>query len=227
MNQEKFFKKEGDEWFNRNRKDLYANAYPDVTLHLMETYGLKPKKVLEIGASNGWRLALIADKYGSTCVGVEPSAAAVKDGNKNFPKIKMLRGVASEIPLKEKFDVVIMNLALTWVSREELLKTIAEIDRMVVDGGHLIIGDFLADYPMRVRYHHKPKEEIYTYKQDYAAIFTTAATYGLVARLSFEHAINKFTSAVPMEHRCATSLLKKSLNGFYFTAEHIARADMP
>ena len=227
MLQEKFFKKEGDEWFKRNRKDLYANAYPDVALHLIDLYDLKPKKVLEIGASNGWRLALIADKYASRCMGVEPSAAAVRDGNKNFPKIKMVRGVASEIPFKEKFDLVIMNLALTWVSREELFKTIAEIDRMIVDGGHLIIGDFLSDYPMRVRYHHKPKDEIYTYKQDYAAIFTSTAIYRSIAQLTFEHAINKFTSAVPMEHRCATSLLKKSYKDFYLTTEHIPRADMP
>jgi ubiquinone/menaquinone biosynthesis C-methylase UbiE len=235
MQQEQFFKKEGDSWFERNREamhELYAEVYPnaagpDVIVRMMEMYGLKPKKVLEVGASNGYRLALIADKFGSKCVGIDPSAAAVKDGNKNFPKIKMLRGVASDIPLKEKFDVVIMNLALQWVSREELLKAVAELDRMVKDGGHLIIGDFLPDYPMRVLYHHKPTAGIYTYKLDYAEIFIAAATYRSIARLTHEHSINKLTSDVPMEHRCVASLLKKSLNDFYFEAKHTPRANLP
>ncbi len=234
MKQEKFFKKEGDNWYNRNRKamhELYANVYPnadpDVVVRMMEMYDLKPKKVLEIGASNGYRLALIADKFGSKCVGIDPSTAAVKDGNKNFPKIKMFRGVASDIPLKEKFDLVIVNLVLGWVSRDELFKAVAEIDRMVADGGHLVIGDFLPDYPMRVLYHHKPEAGIYTYKLDYAEIFTSIATYRSIARLTHEHAINKFTSNVPMEHRCVTSLLKKSLNDFYSSTAHIPRADLP
>jgi ubiquinone/menaquinone biosynthesis C-methylase UbiE len=227
MHQEKFFKKEGDNWFDRNRKSLYANAYPDVALRTIDMYGLKPKKVLEVGASNGWRLALIADKFGSKCVGVEPSAKAVKDGNKNFSKIHMVRGVASDIPLKEKFDLVIVNLMLTWVSRDEIFKAFAEIDRMVADGGHLIVGDFLPDYPMMVEYHHKPNQEIYTYKLDYAEAFTSLATYRSISRITFEHTVNDLTSNVPMEHRCVTSLLKKSLKGYYFNTKHIPRADMP
>lgn len=222
MKQEKFFKKEGDNWFDRNREWVNANKYPDIALRLIELYGLKPKKVLEVGASNGWRLALIADKFDSKCVGIDPSAKAVKDGNKNFPKVKMIRGIASDIPVQEKFDLVIINLVLTWVSRDEIFKAIAEIDRMVVDGGHLIVGDFLGDYPTMVEYHHKPNQGIYTYKMDYAEMFTSAATYHSIGRLTYEHAINKLTSEVNGEHRCVTTLLRKSLHGYYFETKVVS-----
>lgn len=210
-----FFKKEGDNWFERNRELVRANNLLDPALWLIEQYRLKPKRVLEIGASNGWRLAIIADKYKSKCVGVEPSAKAVKDGTKNFPKITLRRGLASDIPVKEKFDVVIINYVMHWISREELLKSVAEIDRMVADGGYLIIGDFAPDHPTKTTYHHLPKENVSTFKLDYAGIFTSTALYSVVSQMTFNHADHDFIPHAKGEHRGVVTLLRKSLGDFY------------
>ena len=49
-------------------------------------YGIKPKKVFEIRASNGWRLDRIVQTYGAKCIGIEPSAKAVADGNRCYKK---------------------------------------------------------------------------------------------------------------------------------------------
>ncbi len=216
MAQDKIFlTKEGNNWFKRNREALYANELVDPTLSLIELYGLKPKKVLEIGASNGWRLALIAEKYKAKCVGIEPSAQAVKDGIKNFPTIIMKRGIASDIPLKEKFDLVIINYVMHWISREELLKAVAEIDRMVMNGGHLIIGDFAPDFPTQAPYHHLPKENVSTFKMDYPGIFTSTALYRLVSKMTFRHEDHAFIAEVKGSERGTVSLLKKSLTDFY------------
>jgi hypothetical protein len=81
------------------------------------------------------------------------------------------------------------------------------------DGGFVIVGDFLPDFPTRRRYHHRPDEQVFTYKQDYAALFTTTSLYSMVSRATFDHdAPGKLPDG---RSRGAVSLLAKSLDGFY------------
>lgn len=209
-----FLKKEGDGWFKRNLNVL-GDSF-DVPSYLIELYNLKPKKVLEIGCSNGWRLAKIGDKSGAECFGLEPSLKAIKDGQRKYPKIKFKRGLASLLPFKEKFDLVIINFVLHWVDRGSLLKTIAEIDRVLSKNGFLIIGDFLPDYPVRNHYHHLPKQKVYTYKQDYAEIFTSSRLYGLVAKTIFNHGNKAGFSLAKSQDQCVCCLLRKMPDRLYF-----------
>lgn len=217
MSQENIFiKSESDSWFSRNKDLIVADKRTDHVLKLMEMYQLKPKKVLEVGASNGFRLDQIAQITGATCIGVEPSAKAVADGNKRYKEITMKRGTASEIPLKEKFDLVIVNLVLHWVSREKLLLAISEIDRCVKDGGYLIVGDFDPDFPTKTKYHHLPKEEIYTYKLDYAGLFSASALYREVGTLTYHHDTHQYNPDTSANDRGVVTLLRKSLDEFYY-----------
>ena len=210
-----FFKKEGDNWYKRNADILGTESHPDAALSLIELYGLAPKKVLEIGSSNGWRLEAIRTRYGAKCFGVEPSKSAVTDGKKRYPKIALHRGLASKIPLKQKFDLVIVNYVLHWISREELFASIAEIDRMVADGGLLVIGDFAPDHPTKAPYHHLPKEDVHTFKLDYTKIFEAMATYRVTAKLSFRHVDHALTPQIEGKDRGMIALLEKSQKGFY------------
>lgn len=210
-----FLEKEGDNWFGRNKKKIRENRRPDPALLLLDQYDLKPKKVLEVGASNGWRLALIEERYQSKCIGIEPSKKAVADGKKSYPNVDLRRGLASKIPLKEKFDLVVVNYVLHWISREELLRSVAEIDRMVNDGGYLIIGDFLPDHPTKVPYHHLPKEKVYTYKQDYAELFSATSLYRIVAKQTFRTDEHTFVPDVSSGDRAVATLFKKSLTDYY------------
>jgi len=215
--EEIFLKKEGDNWFKRNKGTAWEGGRWDPPLYLMEQYSLRPKRVLEIGCSNGWRLAEIIKKHHVKCVGVEPSPLAIKEGKKKNSKVIFKRGIASSLPLEETFDLVIINFVLHWVSREFLFKVIAEIDRVVADEGYLIIGDFLPDNPTKVRYHHLPKEEVYTYKQDYTQIFTVSALYQRVATISFDHEKYLLSSKTNSQHRGGCSLLRKSSKYNFFS----------
>lgn len=210
-----FFKSEGEEWFKRNRGSFHMSDVQDRPLFLIEQYGLKPKKVLEIGCSNGWRLGVIRERYGSECLGVDPSVTAIADGKKKFPHVKFKRGLASALPIKEAFDLVIINYVLHWVSREHLYQTIAEIDRAVADGGFLIVGDFSPNGPTMKPYHHLPKGKAHTYKLDYAKLFTASALYHLVAKVTYEHATRNLSAVASGDDRSECNLLRKSFADYY------------
>ncbi|HXC40610.1 MAG TPA: hypothetical protein VN667_16860, partial [Burkholderiales bacterium] len=91
-----------------------------------------------------------------------------------------------------------------------------EIDRVVRDGGYLCVGDFLPDYQQRRHYHHLPGAGVFTYKQDYAAIFESLGTYRALTRVTYESG----DAAAPLapsrsDERKSCTLLAKSLHGFY------------
>ena len=220
MSQDQIFATgEGDRWFERNCTAL-SNAErlsDDPPLYLLELCGIVPSQVLEVGASNGYRLDTLRLRHGCRVVAVEPSLTAIEDGQRRYPAIQFLCGLASAIPIEQsgQFDLVIIHFVLHWVDRSMLLSSVAEIDRMVADGGHLLIGDFHPATPERVAYHHLPNDEIWTYKQDYAEVFIASGIYNRVAALSFDHAGHRVAADVAPENRIQVALLRKSLHQGY------------
>lgn len=219
-----FLESEGDRWFERNIAVLeHCDPDVDLPLRLMNLYNLCPANVMEVGASNGYRLATIAQRYGSSVVAVEPSADAIRDGQARFPAVEFVRGTADAIDLETAFDLVIANFVFHWVDRGRLLRAMAEIDRLLSDGGHLIIGDFLPDAPTRVRYHHLPDELAYTYKQNYASVFLASGIYRQVAMLTADHSTHELTSGARQDERIAVWLLRKGLLEYYAEASFVPR----
>jgi len=207
---------EGDRWFERNRRALNAfDASADLPLKLIELYGLSPEHVLEVGAANGFRLAAIHQRTGAEAVAVEPSAQAVLNGKASFPFITFIRGTASAVPLRNAFDLVIVNFVLHWIDRQSLLGAVAEVDRLVRDGGHLLIGDFHPANRLQVRYHHLEDREVYTYKQNYAGTFLASGLYHAVALLTAHHASKQLQVRVAESERIGAWLLRKDLRGHY------------
>lgn len=219
LQDDKFLQGEGDAWFKRNEPLLSKHSYVenDVPLYFIDKYSIKPKNVLEVGCGNGFRLSEIYRKYGSKCIGVEPSSSAIADGKKKYPDIELQKGLVHSLPIVDKNDLVIVNYVLHWVSREMLLKSITEIDRVVSESGYLIVGDFLPDYPSANRYHHLLDDEVYTYKLDYSGIFLATGLYSLVARLTYYegHEGPEFDILATHNNRGACTLLRKSYTGFY------------
>jgi len=207
---------EGDRWFDRNRGALHGfDLSTDLPLRLIGLYNLTPARVLEIGAANGFRVATIHERTGAEAVAVEPSARAVLDGKWNFPKVRFVRGTARAIPLRRRFDLVIVNFVLHWIDRQNLLEVTAEVDRLVADGGFLIIGDFYPANQLQVRYHHLQDREVYTYKQNYAATFLVLGTYHPVALLTGHHADKRLNAEVAESDRIGAWLLRKELRSHY------------
>lgn len=211
-----FMQSEGDRWFERNRNALYEfDAAADWPLKLVDMYNLQPESALEIGAANGFRLAALHTRSGARVVAVEPSAQAILEGKASFPTVTFVRGTAHSVPLQERFDLVIVNFVFHWVDRSYLLRSLAEVDRLVNDGGYLIIGDFHPSNQVRVPYHHLVEELLYTYKQNYAATFLSSGLYHPVCLLSGDHAGRKLSAQVAESERIGIWLLRKELREHY------------
>jgi len=220
MTQDKIFNElEGNAWFKRNKAaitDSNRSDYPALLVDLIEDKS-NIKSVLELGCSNGFRLAKL--KNSTTCsrfVGVDCSEEALDDGRRRYDDVEFYKGLLNDVPLDEEFDLVIVNFVLCWVSRKTLAKSIAEIDRVTKDGGFLIIGDHFPDNPQRRRYHHNLEEEIFTYKQNYGALFEALGFYKEIARITFNHDHpGKAIQIAESQKRAACMLLKKSLHAYY------------
>jgi SAM-dependent methyltransferase len=215
-----FLTGEADQWFVRNRDALERADRFDWPLHILD--GLEGRdgisSFLELGCSNGWRLARLRERFGEgkRYVGVDPSAEAVGKGMEMHPGIELHRGVLADVPLKGKFPFVLVHYVLHWVERSTLMRSLAEIDRLVADGGYLLVGDFLPDYPQQVPYHHLPGQEVFTYKQDYAGVFRSLGLYSEILRVTHGHGRNDGDFAfIPSRDRGICTLLRKSSAGFY------------
>ena len=214
---EYFGSSEGDQYYCRNKTALKGrDGSDDPTLNLIRSYRLNPESVLDLGCSNGWRLACMQQEYGCEAVGVDASTLAVEEGNRDYPNIALHQGMLLDIPIHGRtFDLVMAVFVLHWVGRENLLRTIGEIDRMVSDGGYLVIADFYPDSAQRTLYHHDETGSTYTYKQHYAEIFTVSHLYREVARLSFDTKKSNpmYHTDFPERDRGCVTLLRKSLHG--------------
>lgn len=204
-----WFEKEGDNWYRRNRK-LLGKKHLDLPLQLIDMYALKPRKVLEIGASNGYRLAAIKEKYKAQVTAVEPSAEAVREGRKLYPFIKFIRSTCDGIKIKSKFDLIIVNYVFHWIYRDKLYECVSKIDSMLEDNGHLLIGDFGQDFFFKKTYKHLKKPNFHTWKMPYWDLFTASGSYLELAKIRYNHDKNKITSEISFDNMGTTVLLKKT-----------------
>jgi len=211
--QDKIFLKEGDRWFERNIDHL--KKCDDIIIYLMDLYNLSPYKVFELGSSNGYRLAKIKEKFGSYIVGLEPSYKACLDGKKRF-SLDIIRGVGAEIPIKDEvFDLIIINSVFHWIDRKNLLKVVSELDRILKNNGFLIIGDFYPDSLfLKVKYHHLPGRELFTYKQDYSKIFVSSGVYNKIATLTYDISDRRLKTSIDRNWKFSVTLMQKNLNNY-------------
>lgn len=219
LQDEVFVQSEGDRWFDRNRAALHGfDPSADLPVRLLELYGLRPLSVLEVGAANGARLAAIHRITGARTLAVEPSAQAIRDGRSHFPSVTFVRGTADSVPLKDRYDLVIVNFVFHWIDRLTLLRSVAEVDRLVRDGGFLIVGDFQPANRLSVRYHHRTDHAVHTYKQNYAELFLAAGLYHPVALLTAHHSDKKLDAEAPEGERVGAWLLRKQMREHYVSS---------
>lgn len=121
----------------------------------LKSVDISPKYILEIGASNGERLEMLPNKYKNTkCTGIEPSEKAIEDCNKKFHDIRMIQGVAVNLPFNDNaFDFVVIGFCLYLCDREDLFRIASEIDRVLSDHGHLISMIFTTLFLIKTHIH--------------------------------------------------------------------------
>ena len=175
---------EGDNWFLRNKKKLGKKQ--DNILVLLDLYKVRPKKILDIGCANGYRLAALHKKFKFEAYGVEPSQKAIKNGKAKWPFIKFIKARAENFKTENRFDLIIVNFLFHWIFRKNLLEAIANIDKHLKQNGFLIIGDFRTESFLKRKYHHLPNKNMFTYKQPYEQIFVKSGFYREMAKIIYD-----------------------------------------
>jgi ubiquinone/menaquinone biosynthesis C-methylase UbiE len=178
-----FLDSEGDRWFERNAAKLGKH---DPVSAAIEHLRIKPENVLEIGSSNGWRLAALRDKYGCSVMGLDPSHAASEDAKKR--KVSVQTATAAAMPLRSHaYDLVIYGFCLYLTDPEDWFRIAMEGDRVLADGGYLIVHDFdlTNARPFARRYEHCP--DVLSYHVDFAQLWLAHPWYHRIEYLVAGH----------------------------------------
>lgn len=167
-----FLEGEGEAWFARNQDKLPVKNDP--VIESIEDSKIAPNAVLEIGCSNGWRVKVMRDKWGCEAYGIDP-----------FFKTaiwRCRRGTADDLSMyhSEMFNVVIYGWCLYLCDREDLFKIVKEGDRVLKDGGYIVIHDFHTSKPHKRKYKHK--DDVFSFKMDHASLWTANPTYKMYHR---------------------------------------------
>lgn len=176
----------GDDWFKRNKATLGSR---DLTEGAIEHLKTPPKSVLEIGCANGWRLKKLKDRYGCTVTGVDPSDEARKDAKANG--ISVYNRTADDLGgfSDNRFDLVIYGFCFCFISPEDYTKIVAECDRVLTDGGHVVIYDFVGTRFLKRRMMNitddKSLEEkpLYLYNFDWPQLWLSHPAYRTAVEL--------------------------------------------
>lgn len=217
-----FLEGEGDAWYARNRMKLVGkDLAKDPVIRVLDLAGVTPRNIIEIGAADGYRLHALYSRFNCPVTAVEPSLDAIREGSRKYPEVKFYQGLATSLPFENepKFDLVIMYFVFSWIDRSNLLCSAAEIDRVLEDGGYLVIGDFYPSFPQRVKYHHLPGKDVWTYKQKYYEIFLATELYNLAFLLTLDHATERLGAEVNPQERIYVALLRKTLTKSYLSLE--------
>ncbi|WP_291297157.1 class I SAM-dependent methyltransferase [Elioraea sp.] len=204
-----FLETEGDGYFTRNAGKLVPRGDDPVVEALMRL-GIRARAALEIGAANGHRLVALHDAMGCNGAGIDPSAAAVEAGRATFPDIDLRVGTADVLPFADAaFDLVIFGFCLYLVDPALHFRAVAEADRVLADGGHLVMVDFLPPFPYANPYAHVPG--LNASKHEYARMFTAHPSYTLVQRT-----LIGATEGVPApDDRVTIDILAKRVHGAF------------
>jgi len=166
---EEFLKGEGKAWLARNIDKLTGENDP--VLEAIEKYKLELKDVLEVGCANGWRVDIMEKMYGAHCVlGLDPGGIG-----------KIMRGTAAHLPIAEgTVNGLIYGWCLYLCDPEDYFQIAKEGDRVLRDGGYLIVYDFNADSPFKTKYKHR--EGLWSYHFDFANLWLSSPAYSVYGR---------------------------------------------
>jgi ubiquinone/menaquinone biosynthesis C-methylase UbiE len=185
MNKNIFINCEGNNWFLRNKDIILQNK--DIILQNFDVTKYNNMNILEVGCSNGWRLnELYNINHTNNYYGFDPSEDSIKYGLNNFKDINLFVDTIDNINLTDNFcDIILIPFVFMYVDRNLLLKSIAEIDRILKNNGLLIITDFYSNRQRKNLYKHI--QNMYIYKQNYYEIFLSTKNYFLNKLLCFSH----------------------------------------
>lgn len=178
---EVFLNGEAEQWFARNQNQLPIDDDP--VMEVIADSKIKPERILEIGCSNGWRVKAMEKRFKCAAYGIDP---IFKTALWNCRQ-----GTADSLHMfgNDLFDLVIYGWCLYLCDREDLFKIVCEGDRVLKDGGYIVIHDFLSAKPYKRKYKHH--EGLFSYKMDHSTLWTSNPIYQLVSRQTFDSGDDK------------------------------------
>ncbi len=222
---------EGDDFFRRNfaGRDLPV-LRPNKTTILDEinASGIRYSRVLEYGCNYGDLLAYFrCEGLAEECRGVEASGAAVEFGRARYgEKVTFVQGtiadndINTDDSLVGRFDLVIVDDVFSWVSRETLLHSAANIDNVLADGGHLFIRDFYPDKRVKNLNHHVADGSVYNYKVpgSHAGLFMATGMYEIRRQMIYyddKGMSTDYKCDNPFNYRWTDTILQKSVRDYF------------
>ena len=200
-NQNKIFlETEGDKYYDRNKSALEGKGQfycEELLCQVLSPFKAEVNHILEIGCSSGTKLQHLCNFFGADGSGIDPSSKAVAAGNQRLSRagiqnVGLRVSTADVLPFQNhQFDLVYFGFCLYLVNRDALFVTIAEADRVLRPEGFLAIVDFDPSQRHKRPYHHK--EGVFSYKQQYADLFTASGHYHLMSKDSFSHNDHHFS----------------------------------
>lgn len=171
-----FVAAEGEAWLKRNESKLTGENDPVIAA--IDTYKIKPEKILEVGCANGWRLKLLEKKFKTArCLGIDPGIGDRTIRGRLFVEF----GTAEYIDCADaSVDLLIYGWCLYLTDPEDYFKIAMEGDRVLQDGGFIIVYDFHADHPYKTPYKHK--EGLFSHHYDFAKLWLSHPAYSLYGR---------------------------------------------
>lgn len=181
-----------DDFFERNRGSLDADKPTSKSTLLFSSYIARADRVLEVGTANGRILEQLRRMTECEGYGIDPSQAAIADGQKRYPNLHLSVGMADRIEYPDGyFNVVLFGFCLYLIDRIFLMRVVAESDRILTaDGGRLMITDFDPANPHRRPFkHHKG---LWTYKMQYPDLWLANPNYVVAEKVPFSHEAEGF-----------------------------------
>lgn len=174
-----WLKSEADAWHRRNHKKVETNIEHDKVIAAIRRADLHPKTVFEVGCGSGARLARMRDTMGCEVWGCDVSTQAIAHGIKQYNikigwrEAKNLRSIP-----KEGFDMVIYGFCLYAIDAEDLFAIVQQGDRILKNGGHMVVYDFSPVIPHSRVYGHDPSLRVN--KMRYSNLWLAHPAYKVV-----------------------------------------------
>jgi len=174
----------GDNWLKRNKADLGKHDPVCALLDDMSII-LAGCKVVEIGCADGWRLKKLQHKYACQVIGLDPSRLACTEAL-THNGVLVRQGIAAALPWPGEglFDLVIMGFCMWMTEPSEWFRNVSESDRVLKDGGYLIIHDYSEVRPLRHRYNYDSESaghnDVWCYFFDWTKLWLVHPAYSVV-----------------------------------------------
>lgn len=202
-----------DSWFSRNLSKLSEDAALVKSTRFFADHIRPRQRILEIGTANGHQLHKLQKLTGCEAYGVDPSTLAVSDGKIKYPHLNLSVGTADQLQFPDlSFDVVLFGFCLYLVDRSLLMRAVSEADRVLMQGGRLMIVDFDPSIPHRRSFAHQ--QGLWSYKMRYPDLWLANPEYVLDAKCSYSHEGDRFHTD-PGERVAAWVLVKQNTDDAY------------